>query len=318
VSAPSRPLSRGDVPASGTPTEFARYLAMLDSSWTHLACKPEETAAATLHTLWLAAAGQPCSVERALERPLPPLAADERERLGRLIERRRAGVPLAHLTGRQTFMGVELLALPNALIPRRETELLGVAARDVVRRAVAERGRALVIDLCTGSGNLALALAHHEPGCTVVGGDVSAEAVELARQNAEHTGLADRVRFVEGDLYAPFDTPEFRGAVDVIVCNPPYVPSSRVAGMATEIAEHEPRLAFDGGAFGLSVLLKLVAGAPRFLKPGSWLCFEVGAGQGEPMAARVERGGGYAIAERVLDPAGRVRALVARTRNPAE
>jgi release factor glutamine methyltransferase len=317
VSAPSRPTAQADDATAGTQLEFAGYLAMLDSSWTQLVCKPDETPAATLRALWLTAAGEPCSVERALARPLPALCAVARESLGRLIERRLAGVPLAHLTARQSFMGVELLALPSGMIPRRETELLGAAALEVVRRAVAERGRALVVDLCTGSGNLALALAHHEPGCRVVGSDLSTEAVELARRNAEHTGLAERVRFVEGDLYGPFDTPEFRGAVDVIVCNPPYIPSWRVAGMPSEIVEHEPRLAFDGGAFGLSVLLRLVAEAPRILKPASWLCFEVGAGQGEPLAARLERRAAYQTVERILDRASRVRAFVARTADAA-
>jgi release factor glutamine methyltransferase len=83
--------------------------------------------------------------------------------------------------------------------------------------------------------------------------------------------------------------------------------------MPAEIAEFEPRLAFDGGAFGISILFRLIAGAPRFLKPGSWLCFEVGAGQGEPMATRLERAGPYAAVERVRDGAGVVRVLAAKT-----
>jgi release factor glutamine methyltransferase len=294
--------------------DYSRHLAAVERHWVGLPDKPEENPANTVQALWMAAAGEPCSVGLASRRSLPPLDADGREALGRLVERRLAGVPLAHLTGRQSFMGLELLAGPEALVPRRETELLGFKAVDLLRRTVAERGRAVVMDVCTGSGNLALALAHHESDCTVIGGDLSADAVGLARRNAEWTGLTERVTFVQGDMFAPFEVAGLRGATDLIVCNPPYVSTSRAAGMPTEIAEFEPRLAFDGGAFGISILFRLVAGAPQFLRPGSWLCFEVGAGQGGPMAARLERAGSYAVVERVCDGRGEVRALAAQTR----
>jgi release factor glutamine methyltransferase len=295
--------------------EYARQLAAtLEAAWVALPDKPEETPMSMLRALWLAAAGDPCSVAAAQTRELPALGADGREALQRLVERRMAGVPLAHLTGRQSFMGLELIVGPEALVPRRETELLGNAALELLRRIVTSRGRALVIDVCTGSGNLALALAHHEPRCEVIGGDVSADAVGLARRNAECMGLADRVRFVEGDLFTLDDAAGLRGAADLIVCNPPYISTAKVAGMPGEIADYEPRLAFDGGAFGISVLFRLVAEAPQFLKPGSWLCFEVGVGQGEPMATRLERAGAYMAVERVRDSSGEVRAILARTR----
>jgi release factor glutamine methyltransferase len=301
---------------TGAPADrdYATYLAELQAHWVGLPDKPEENPDTTLRALWLAAAGEPCAVDRATARRLPELNRDRREMLRQLVERRLANVPLAHLTGRQSFMGVELLAGPEALVPRRETELLGYAALDLLRTLVADRGRAMVLDVCTGSGNLALALAHHEPRCTVVGGDLSAEAVALAQRNAERLSLADRARFVQGDLFEPFEAAGLRGEADVIVCNPPYISTSKVAGMPTEIAEFEPRLAFDGGAFGITILFRLLAGAARFLKPASWLCFEVGSGQGEPMASRVERAGPYTVVERVCDAAGEVRALLARTR----
>jgi release factor glutamine methyltransferase len=127
-------------------------------------------------------------------------------------------------------------------------------------------------------------------------------------------GLADRVRFVEGDLFGLEEAAGLRGAADLIVCNPPYVSTTGVAGLPSEIAEYEPRLAFDGGALGISVLFRLVAEAPQFLQPASWLCFEVGVGQGEHIATRLERGGAYARVERVRDGAGKVRAILARTR----
>jgi release factor glutamine methyltransferase len=293
--------------------DFRCHLAALEDRWVGLPDKPEETPVSTIQALWRTAAGDPCSPQLASSRALPELGGDGRAKLKSLVERRLAGTPLAHLTGRQHFMGLELLAGPEALIPRRETELLGRAALEVLRQTVAERGSALVFDICTGSGNLALALAHHESRCRVIGGDLSAAAISLARRNAEWTGLAERARFVQGDLFSPFEETGLQDAADLVVCNPPYVSTSKAAGMPTEIAEFEPRLAFDGGVFGISILFRLVAGAPRFLKPASWLCFEVGAGQGEPMALRLERAGSFATVERIRDGAGEIRALLART-----
>lgn len=304
-------------PGRGLATETAEYgehVAALEARWTGLPDKPEETPETTVRALWLTASGEPCSVEAATRREMPRLDARGQARLRELVAQRLSGVPLAHLTGRQSFMGLELLAGPEALVPRRETELLGHAALDLLRRTVAERGPATVLDVCCGSGNLSLALAHHEPRCRVVGGDLSADAVGLARRNAARLGLADRVRFVEGDLFAPFEEAGLRGSVDLIICNPPYISTSKAAAMPAEISAFEPRLAFDGGAFGISILFRLLSGATHFLKPASWLCFEVGAGQGEPMAARLKRSGGYDAVERVRDSSGEVRALLGRTR----
>lgn len=293
---------------------FAERLSRLESRWKGLADKPEESPETTLRALWLAAAGEPCSVARADGRSLGRLGADQLDMLDALIERRLSGVPLAHITGRQSFMGLELLAGPEALIPRAETELLGRTSVERVRQIADEIGQATVLDLCTGSGNLALSLAHHEPRCSVVGSDISPAAIALAQRNAAALGLTDRVRFVVGDLFAPIQEAGLEGTADLICCNPPYISTAKVAAMATEIAEFEPRLAFDGGAFGIAILFRLIAGAPQFLRPGGWLVFEIGLGQGEPMAVRLERSGSYTSIEQVRDDGGNVRVLAARTR----
>jgi release factor glutamine methyltransferase len=301
------------IPEASFDSTYERCLAQLTAAWVGLPDKPEESPEATLRALWLAAGGDPCSAELAVRRGLPLLDAAGTETLEALVRRRLSGVPLAHLTGRQSFMGLELLAGPEALIPRRETELLATAALERLEGTVAERGGALVLDVCCGSGNLALALAHHVPQCTVIGGDLSPDAVRLAEGNAELTGLGRRVRFVQGDLFAPFEAAGLGGAADMIVCNPPYISTAKAAAMPAEIAAYEPRLAFDGGPFGIAILFRVVTGAPQLLKPRSWLGLEVGAGQGEPMATRLERSGSYDIVERVHDARGEVRALLART-----
>jgi release factor glutamine methyltransferase len=259
--------------------------------------------------LWLAAAGRPVSAVRAASLPLPELDEAGEARLSDLLARLREGSPLAHLTGRQDFLGLELLAGPEALIARKETEILARAA--LAKLKAMPGAELLVLEPCTGSGNVALALAAGEPRARVFASDLSAEAVGLARRNLEVTG-AGRVEFRTGDLLSPFEGEGFEGRADLVACNPPYISSAKVPGMRSAIASHEPALAFDGGPFGVSILMKLIKQAPRFLKPGGWLCFEVGLGQGEPMAKQLRRAPEYDAVETVADAAGAVRALLAR------
>jgi release factor glutamine methyltransferase len=293
---------------------FSTLLAEIERFWTPLPDKPEETAAGVLCALWRTACGAPVSVSRAHEADLPELDAAALERLRALIGRKRAGVPLAYLTGRQSFMGLEMLAGPSALIPRRETEILGRAALAKIRWIAERNGEARVLDVCTGSGNLALAYAHYEPRARVHASDLSAEAVELARRNAERLGLADRVAFRVGDLLEPFMTPEFVGACDFLSCNPPYISSAKLKTLHPEISLFEPEAAFNGGVYGVSILTKLVRHAPQLLKPGGWLGFEVGCGQGPVLARQLEMNPHFSAVERFTDDAGEVRAILARAK----
>lgn len=294
---------------------YEQLLAEVKASWSPLGDKPEETAEGMLNALWLTAAGMPTSVESAKGKTLPELNAESRARLRELLEKRVSGVPLAHLTERQTFLGVELIAGPGALIPRKETEIVGRAALSKLKSLVAERGQALVLDVCTGSGNLALAYAFSEPRCRVFGADLSQEAVDLAGRNLQFTGLGDRVEFRQGNLLDPFELPEFLGKIDLLSCNPPYISSRKVPAMAREISAFEPELAFDGGPFGVSILTKLIRNAPRFLKPDSWLCFEVGLGQGPALAKQLRSAEAFSHVETHLDHAGEIRAMSARTKS---
>lgn len=276
--------------------------------------KPDETSAATLAALWRVAAGSPVPARRALDGALPPLDPEARERLRTLVRTRIGGAPLAHLVGLEDFMGIELLVTTEALIPRRETELLGFAALERLRAILESRGEAIVVDVCTGCGNLALALAAHEPRCRAFGADLDPGAVALARRNASRLGLDDRVSFRVGDLLDPFVEADVRGRADLLVCNPPYIPSASVEAMPGEIAAHEPRLAFDGGPFGIRILRRVVNEAPGFLAPGGSLAFEVGLGQGPAMLRTLRNHLEYTDASPVCDREGAIRALLARTR----
>ncbi|HET7365606.1 MAG TPA: peptide chain release factor N(5)-glutamine methyltransferase [Burkholderiales bacterium] len=286
--------------------------------WTPLADKPEETAEGVLCALWATACGEPVSVERALCAPLPALDKESYERLRALIERRKQGVPLAHLTERQTFLGLEMLAGPEALIPRKETEILGRAALAKIGCMARERGAVTVVDVCTGSGNLALAYAYYEPHARVYASDLLNEAVALAQRNVDFLGLGARVSMRLGDLLAPFEDEQFVGRCDFLSCNPPYISSAKLKELHPEIARHEPQAAFNGGVYGVSVLMKILRQAPRFLRPRGWLGLEVGHGQGEGIARQLAKNPAYAAVETHADMAGEVRAILAQSQSAAE
>lgn len=294
------------------PDLYNELLLEISNSRTYLADKPEESPETALRALWFLAAGDPRAVERCIDDTLPTLSKESEIRLRNFFREHLQGVPLAHITGRQQFMGIEMLVGPEALIPRKETEILGIAVLKILRIIVSELGYANVIDLCTGSGNLALALAYHETNSRIFAADLSPDAVKLAQKNATHLALQNRVTFSVGDLFAPFDSEKFVGLTDLVVCNPPYITSQRVGEMPSEVSKHEPRLAFDGGPLGLSIVLRLISEAPKYLKPGGWLGFEVGLGQTKFIRQRLERNNEYNEIQTLSDKDGNDRALLAR------
>jgi release factor glutamine methyltransferase len=291
---------------------FNAAVARLADRWSPLEDKPEETLDGTVRALWFAAAGDPRPVRDVADATLPALDDSACARLDSLVDRRSTGEPLAYLTGRQRFAGIELLAAPGALIPRVETELLARTAIEKLRSMPMTDGHRRALDLCTGSGNVALAIASQVVDAIVDGCDLSGDAIAIAQRNATFTGLAERARFATGDLFAPVDDAAHSRVYSLITCNPPYISSGKVSGMHREIAEHEPRLAFDGGRFGLDVLLRTVKDAPRFLVPGGWLCIEVGRGQGSFALDRLQRSGLYTSCAGVDDAAGVTRVVTAR------
>jgi len=210
---------------------------------------------------------------------------EERGRLRELVRRRGAREPAQYILGTAGFYGLDLKVDPRALIPRRETELLVDRAREIVgNRAV----RAL--DLGTGSGCVALALAKHvAEDSQVHATDVSAEALSLARDNAEAQGLSGRVTFHEGDLFEALG--EDAGPFDVITANLPYVTSAEMAELMPEVRDHEPASALDGGADGLDVVRRCVAGAGARLADGGWLLLEIGATQGRAVVQLMKDAG---------------------------
>ncbi|MEU7007494.1 HemK family protein methyltransferase [Streptomyces sp. NPDC046332] len=276
--------------------------------------KPDEDPRSTARALWFAAGGEPRAVTADPDAPLPVLDPVQEAALDALIARRVAGEPLAYLTGRSAFMGLELLSAPGALIPRRGTELLAGAVVELAG-TVADRAASgvRVLDLCTGAGNLAVSLAVLEPRTRVWATDLEAEAVAVAARNAAFHGVADRVSTAAGDLFdALRELPDRPVAFDLIVCNPPYMPTGTAQAMPVEVGGFEPAAAFDGGDIGLTVVYRLIAEAPRYLVPGGWLCFEVGAGMGRVVEKRLAALGSYSDIRPVADQEGNTRAILAR------
>lgn len=195
-----------------------------------------------------------------------------------MVDRRLAGKPLEYAIGRVSFMGIEMLAGEGALVPRAETEILGKGAARRIGELHIE-GEIRIIDMCCGAGNLACALATLFPTSRVWGSDLTDGCVSVARRNVEFLGLNDRVQIRQGDLFADLCGLGLEGTVDAVVCNPPYISSSRLKKDRAELLEHEPVEAFDGGPYGLTIHQRVLKDALAFLRPGGLLAFEFGLGQ---------------------------------------
>lgn len=290
---------------------YSKLLDELSSDLHLLVDKPDETPASTLGAMWLTAAGRPSSAREVHPDDLPDLLRIEQNKLLSYIKRRVAGKPLAHITGRQLFLDMEFITGAGALIPRKETELLAKAALDQIKRISDTNTAPLIIDACTGMGNLAISMAKHCTQITVAAGDLSVDAVELARKNVLFHHLEDRVEIFQGDLLTPFSAEHFHKKVDLITCNPPYISSAKVEKMDSEISLFEPRLAFDGGPFGIKILQRLLKDAPHYLNDYGCLMFEVGQGQGEALVRLVSKMKKYKNIIPIYDENKQIRAISA-------
>jgi release factor glutamine methyltransferase len=271
--------------------------------------KPEETIDSTIKALWNKAAGISVSAEKAGNLPFLELTDSQKSDLLSLVEKRINGVPLAHITGRQSFLGIELISDKRALIPRKETEILGKSALEIGQKLASKKSEIKIMDLCCGSGNLGLALANQIAEAKVYSSDLSPEAVELTKENIEFLNLSKRVTAIKSNLFASFESEEYWLKFDLIVCNPPYISTSKVTKMNPEIVNNEPSLAFDGGMIGLKIIQNLIKDSPRFLNDSGWLIFEVGLGQGPFVTQLCERSNQYKQINQITDQSGNIRVI---------
>lgn len=274
-----RPSSDERLPVAGRRSSLGGAQRQATEALAHID-SPALTAQALLgHVLGLSRA-------QVLARPEQELTGEQTAALAGLVARAAAGEPLAYLTGRREFYGLDFEVDSNVLVPRPETELLVELA---LRLSPPPRR---LVDVGTGSGCLAVTLAVRLPKALVTATDVSPGALAVARRNAERHGVADRISFARADLLKdlaigmdegrsassiPIETP------DLIVANLPYIDSEELTTLP--VAAHEPRLALDGGPGGLMLIERLLVQAPRVLAPGGVVLLEIGAGQGQRAAA---------------------------------
>lgn len=225
----------------------------------------------------------------------------QRKAFRELVTKRLDHCPTAYLVGTREFYLLPFEVNAAVLIPRPDTETLV----DVAMEFLKKRPASAVLDIGTGSGCVAVCLAHMAKAATVTAVDVSPDAVAVAQRNAKRNAVADRVRFQVGNLFAPI---EAGSTFDLIVSNPPYIPPSEIETLMPEVKDHEPRIALDGGTDGLSFYRRLSAESCRWLKPGGMLAVEIGHTQDGAVRELLESSGLNSV-KVIKDRAGRPRVV---------
>lgn len=226
-----------------------------------------------------------------------------------VIARRTRREPLQYITGIQEFWGLEFIVTSDVLIPRPETELLVETALKIMQSTSRQ---ATIIDLCTGSGCVAVSMAKEIGDARIFATDKSDRALAVARENARRHDVSDRIRFLEGDLYGPLEELDLRDQVDIITANPPYIQSGDLPMLQPEVRDYEPKIALIAGPEGVEIQQRIIETAPEFLKKDGALIMEMGMGQAEELKRRVAETGAYSTQEILKDLAGIDRVIAAR------
>ncbi len=237
-----------------------------------------------------------------------PLSNELRGIFEQKIDRRAKREPLQYITGHQEFWGLDFAVTRDVLIPRPETELI----IETVLGFTKKKDQAItIIDLCTGSGCIAVSLAKELGAARIFATDRSGKALDVAQENAHRHGVSDRIRFLEGDLFGPLDELDILGRTDIIVANPPYVPSGDYSTLQAEVRDYEPELALIAGRDGTEIHQRILNEAPRFLKNKGHLIMEMGIGQSGELVHRIRETGVFALPAVLRDLAGIERVIVA-------
>lgn len=237
-----------------------------------------------------------------------PLSDAVRGVMRELVKRRANAEPVAYLVGQREFFSLSFCVTKDVLIPRPDTETLVLEILDALKGLSAPR----LLDLCTGSGCLAIAVAKNSPSTRATATDISPAAITIARENATRLRVAERVEICESDLFNAIPADQ---KFDVIAGNPPYVPTAEIDQLDKEVSFHEPRLALDGGPDGLSILQRIIEAAPRYAAPQAMLLLEFASEQAQRLVKLLEAHGGYEQITIRDDLGKRPRVLKARFRN---
>ena len=237
----------------------------------------------------------------------------EKETLERLIKRRISGEPLQYILGHQEFWSIDFKVDPSVLIPRPETELLVEQTLSILSETPFQ-SPPFILEIGTGSGAVAISLAKEARDIFLVATDISGNALLLAKENAESSGVLHQIKFVNGNLFDPFRFLGEREPFDLILSNPPYITCSEIEGLAKEVKDYEPIIALNGGEDGLTFYRNIISQAPFYLKKGGWLLLEVGQAQGERVSELIEKRGDFLTPQRLQDLSGIERVVKAQRR----
>ena len=236
------------------------------------------------------------------------------ERYFDLCRKRAEHIPLQHLTGSVNFMGYDFCVNENVLVPRQDTEILVEEALKILNSMDSPR----ILDMCTGSGCILISILLEIPGARGTGADISAAALDIARKNADRLGVEDRAVFAKSDLfsgeYFQQKSGTDRDKYDMLISNPPYIPTAEIRELMDEVRFHDPVLALDGREDGLWFYRKITEAAPSRLKENGWLLYEIGCSQGTQVED-ILRNAGFVNVRTVKDLSGLDRVVLGQRSN---
>lgn len=240
-----------------------------------------------------------------LAHPEAEISFETYEEFRHLIDERRKHVPVSYLIGHKEFMGLDFVVDESTLIPRPDTELLVETAASVIRTMAISQGTLKILDLCSGSGAVGLSLLHEFPESGLVLSDISSEAMAVAKTNAERLGFTEKTGFIVGDLFDNINTAH---NFDIIVSNPPYIPSQEIRNLPRDVRDYEPKKALDGGLDGLDFYRRISDKARQYINGGGWILFEIGSEQSSDVAG-ILKDFNWREIEVLNDLAGRARVV---------
>lgn len=224
-----------------------------------------------------------------------------------LINQRLNGMPVQYIIGHQEFMALDFIVNQSVLIPRPETEVLVEEIIEYISHLPKDE-TIYIADIGTGSGCIGISILRYTTNTYVIATDISDEALRIARRNAELLGVTDRIEFICCDLFTGIKS----NNLDVIVSNPPYIPTEEIEKLQIEVKKFEPRIALDGGGDGLEFYRRIINEGYLYLKPGGLLALEIGFNQADPVKSLVERNGNYSSFRIIKDLAQKDRVVVMR------
>jgi release factor glutamine methyltransferase len=242
------------------------------------------------------------------------LTQQENEKFNSYLQQRISGKPIQYVTGEVGFFGLEFKIDPRAMIPRPETEVLVSEIVKEFKKTKKEFDPLKVVDIGTGSGVIAITLAKELANSLIYATDISKDALELAKENAERNDVEQRIEFIYGDLFEPLIEKNFENSIDCVVSNPPYVKDSELGKLDKEIRDYEPKVALLSGEDGIGFHKKITEGAVTYLKSGGLLAFEVGLGDAERLTEFIASNNSYENIKIVKDLAGIKRVVLAMKR----